>query len=169
MEMLIGGTRVSGKERIEVRNPATQELIDTVPAAGSEELELALQSAQEGFAEWSAKTILERNQILYRYAELVEEHREELQVLLCRENGKNIKNTGMEFDAVHALFTGYAEKAAHVCGNTLPAGNQKTSARGIWCSPVGSRWALWYVWSPSIFLWICTRKRRRRLWQRATR
>ena len=47
MEMLIGGTRVSGKERIEVRNPATQELIDTVPAAGSEELELALQSAQE--------------------------------------------------------------------------------------------------------------------------
>ena len=130
MEMLIGGTRVSGKERIEVRNPATQELIDTVPAAGSEELELALQSAQEGFAEWSAKTILERNQILYRYAELVEEHREELQVLLCRENGKNIKNTEMEFDAVHALFTGYAEKAAHVCGNTLPAGNQKTSARG---------------------------------------
>lgn len=129
MDMLIGGQRIGGTERIEVKNPATEEIIDTVPAATEEDLELALQSAREGFEEWSAKSIFERNQILYRYAALVEAHRKELQVLLCRENGKNIKNTYMEFDAVHALFTGYAEKAAHLCGSTLPSGNQMTSAR----------------------------------------
>ena len=134
MDMLIGGTRIGGTRIggtnwIDVINPATGEWIDRVPAAGEAELELALQSAQEGFAEWSAMTVFQRNQILYRYAALVEEHREELQLLLCQENGKNIKNTAMEFDAVHALFTGYAEKAAHLCGSTLPSGNQMTSAR----------------------------------------
>lgn len=127
MEMLIGGKKAAGSGRIEILNPATNEVIDTVPAATEAELDLALQSAAEGFSEWSSRTILERNRILYRYAALVEEHRKELQELLCRENGKNIKNTEMELDAVHALFTGYAEKAAHLYGETMPGGNQMTS------------------------------------------
>ena len=125
--MLIGGKRVSGGRIIEIVDPARNEVIDTVPFASEEELELALASSQEGYREWSGMTILERNRILYRYAALVEEHRAELRTLLCRENGKNIKNTDMEFDAVNALFTGYAEQAAHLYGNTMPNGNQMTS------------------------------------------
>ena len=50
MDMLIGGTRIGGTSWIDVINPATEEWIDCVPAAGETELELALQSAQEGFA-----------------------------------------------------------------------------------------------------------------------
>lgn len=127
MDMLIGGKRVSGTRIIDVVDPAKNEVVDTVPFASEEDLELALSSSLEGYREWSSMTILERNRILHHYAALVEDHRAELRMLLCRENGKNIKNTDMEFDAVNALFTGYAEQAAHLYGNTMPNGNQLTS------------------------------------------
>jgi len=51
MDMLIGGKRVSGGRIIEIVDPARNEVIDTVPFASEEELELALASSQEGYRE----------------------------------------------------------------------------------------------------------------------
>lgn len=104
------------------------EVIDTVPDATPEMVDIAISAAQKGYQVWSKKTQYERNVILTRFIENFEAERESLAQLLAKENGKNIKQADGEFDSCHALFQGYMEKAAHMYGNVLPAGGIQTSS-----------------------------------------
>ena len=61
-EMLIGGEwreAAAHEERIDVVNPATEEIVDSVPAGSPEDVELAVATAKRAFAEWS-KTDVEK-------------------------------------------------------------------------------------------------------------
>src|SRR5947209_13528680 len=59
---------------IEVVNPATEEVVDTVPAGSREEVELAVATAKRAFPEWSRTDVEKRAEILARAAELIHEH-----------------------------------------------------------------------------------------------
>lgn len=92
MKMLIGGKPrdASSGETMEDRNPATGEFIDKVPAATAKDVEEALMNSRKGFLEWSKTPLYKRLEILYRYADLLEENKDELTELMCRESGKSI-------------------------------------------------------------------------------
>ena len=75
----------------EVINPATGELIDTVPNSTVEDVDTCVKIAHEAQKAWAKMPMHERGDILYKFADLVEENKESLARLLSDETGKPIK------------------------------------------------------------------------------
>lgn len=121
MELLIGEERkpADNEKRIEIHNPATGELLDTVPSASKEDIEIALDCAEKGKIEWAQTPLHQRCKILMKYADLVEKSAEELALLLCKETGKSIKSAKGEMSRVPMMVRGYAERALHLYGDCL--------------------------------------------------
>jgi malonate-semialdehyde dehydrogenase (acetylating)/methylmalonate-semialdehyde dehydrogenase len=65
-------------EYLEVRNPATAEVMTRVPLTPRSELDEAVQAAQTAFAEWRRVPPTDRIQYLFRLKQLLEEHFEEI-------------------------------------------------------------------------------------------
>jgi hypothetical protein len=67
MLMRIGGKDTGGIDEtwIEVKNPATGELIDRVPAGTQEDVSFAVEAAEAVSGAWAKKTMRERGMILY--------------------------------------------------------------------------------------------------------
>ncbi|MCT4605698.1 MAG: aldehyde dehydrogenase family protein [Marinisporobacter sp.] len=122
MKMIINGEKVnsSNNEEIQVLNPALQELVDTVPSATKEDVEKALQVAQIGKRLWAETPLYERASILRKYVTLLEENRLELAKLQCSEMGKIITECEFEGRIAAKIFTGFIEKANHICGKVMP-------------------------------------------------
>src|SRR5882762_9747329 len=80
-QMLIDGAWVeaaSGK-RFESRNPATGELLATVAEGDKEDIDRAVRAARNAFeGPWSKATPYDRQQLLLKFADLVERHFDEL-------------------------------------------------------------------------------------------
>jgi len=72
-------------------NPATGEVLCRVQQAGEAEVQLAIESARQGFAIWSAMSGAERGRILNRAAQLLRERNRALAELEVRDNGKPIQ------------------------------------------------------------------------------
>src|SRR5688500_7415216 len=90
--MLIGAEwldAVSGA-RIEVRDPANGEIVTTVPAADTKDVDLAVQQARSAFEsrEWGAARPVDRERWLLRLAELLDANAQELAEIETVDNGK---------------------------------------------------------------------------------
>jgi NAD-dependent aldehyde dehydrogenases len=122
MKMMIGGKRVDSQngETIKVINPATGELIDTVPNASEEDIKEAIDISLEGKKVWGSTPLFRRSEILRRFLELAEENKNDLAVLLSTETGKTVREGIAEVDTLLRVFRGYIEKANHFYGITLP-------------------------------------------------
>lgn len=86
---LIAGEWVRGHsgEVIEVLNPATQDLLATVPRGTAEDIDASVRAAEEAFASWRETSPTVRGELLYRWAELCGDHAEEIDLLECLEVG----------------------------------------------------------------------------------
>lgn len=75
MKNLIGGEKLDASNGavIEVINPATKEVIDTVPNSTVEDVDIAVKIAKNSQKEWEKVSIHERGEILLKFASLVEE------------------------------------------------------------------------------------------------
>jgi malonate-semialdehyde dehydrogenase (acetylating)/methylmalonate-semialdehyde dehydrogenase len=73
-----------------VFNPATGEPIAITPRAGRIEVDQAVQAGVKAFPGWAATPPTKRAEILFRCREKLNEHRDELARLICRENGKTL-------------------------------------------------------------------------------
>ncbi|MGJ9384781.1 CoA-acylating methylmalonate-semialdehyde dehydrogenase [Salipaludibacillus sp. CF4.18] len=78
----------SGKTE-EVPNPATGQTIAHVPISNREDLDNAVQVANDAFKSWSNTAVPKRARILFKYQQLLVEHWEELAGLVTQENGKS--------------------------------------------------------------------------------
>ena len=74
-----------------VTDSSTGEVIAEVPCCTSEEVEEAIAAAQEAFGPWSQLSIGKRVQYLFKWRDILYEHKEELSVLCAKELGKTIK------------------------------------------------------------------------------
>ncbi len=86
----IDGARVAGtsSRRGPVYNPATGELAREVDFASAQEVDAAVAAARSAFPAWRATSLSRRTEILFRFRNLVEQHREEIAAHLTREHGK---------------------------------------------------------------------------------
>ena len=116
---------------IEVVNPATQELIDTVPNVTDEDVDTAVKVAVEEQKKWEKVSIYERADILYKFVDLVEENKERLAVLLSNESGKPIKEARGEIANVRIGTRGFIEKAKHLYGKSIPEGSEAGQEKTI--------------------------------------
>lgn len=122
MQMIIGGKKVSSSDGkvSNVFNPATQELLDTVPVATEEDIERCLDIAQDGKRLWAGTPLVERSKILLKYTSLLESHKKELATLQSKDMGKPFSQCIGEVDTAIMLFEGFVERAKHLYGETVP-------------------------------------------------
>ena len=116
--MLIGGEwrPASARTELEVVNPATEEVIDHVPAGGPEDIELAVETAKQALAAWSRTDVEERAAILSRAAEKIGEHAKDLAATLTAEQGKPLAEAIGEVNHLAHGVRFYAEAATKVRG-----------------------------------------------------
>ncbi|WCK55485.1 aldehyde dehydrogenase family protein [Aneurinibacillus sp. Ricciae_BoGa-3] len=128
-KLLINGQWVeaaSGKT-FETVNPATGEVLAVVSDGGAEDVDRAVKAARQAFESgpWSKMSAAERSRLIYKLADLMEEHKEELAQLDTLDNGKPIRETSAA-DVPLAIehFRYYAGWATKIVGQTIPvAGN----------------------------------------------
>ena len=91
--MLIGDQWLdaSSGSRMQVRNPATGEPLASVPSASAEDVDRAVQAARSAFYDsaWNRIRPRERQNLLWRLAELIERDADVLAELECLNNGKS--------------------------------------------------------------------------------
>ena len=126
MKNLIGyeWLNASNGATIEVVNPATQELIHTVPNVTLEDVDKAVKVAEIEQKKWAERPIHERADILYKFVDLVERDKERLAKLLSAETGKPIKEARAEVANVRIGVRGFVERAKHLYGESIPAGTE---------------------------------------------
>jgi betaine-aldehyde dehydrogenase len=105
---------------LEVLEPATEQVLDTVPRAGAEEVDAAVARAKAAFPAWRAVAPADRARLLHRLANVLEEHHEELAVLEARNAGKPIGDARGEMGMVVDTFRYYAAAPERNLGDTIP-------------------------------------------------
>ncbi len=116
--MLIGGEwrQAASSEAIEVVNPATEEVVGSVPSAAAADVELAVATAKRAFPDWAATDVEARAHVLAKAAALIEEHAAQLAALLTSEQGKPIAEARGEVTHLAHGVRYYAEAATKVRG-----------------------------------------------------
>ena len=120
MRMYVGGEWVDRDDKVEVLNPYDGSVIDTVPSAGVEDVDLAVASAERGAREMARLTAYDRFAILRRAADILNERREELGRLITMEEGKVIAEGRTEVDRAVQTISLSGEEAKRLYGETVP-------------------------------------------------
>jgi succinate-semialdehyde dehydrogenase/glutarate-semialdehyde dehydrogenase len=119
----IGGhwvTAASGAT-IPVDDPATGEVIGTVPKAGRAETRTAIEQANAALPEWRARTGKERAVILRRWFDLLMANLEDLARLMTIEQGKPLVESRSEVAYGAAFIEWFGEEAKRTYGDTIPS------------------------------------------------
>ncbi|WP_018394729.1 NAD-dependent succinate-semialdehyde dehydrogenase [Bacillus sp. 37MA] len=119
--MYMNGEWVDTEERIEVVNPATLEVIATVPKAGKKEAAAAVDAASAALPEWVAKTAAERGTLLMNWFRLIDKQKEEIGRIMTTEQGKPLKEAIGEVGYANSFISWYAEEGKRIYGETVPA------------------------------------------------
>lgn len=137
VEMVINGKNVGGKlERIEVVNPATNELVGTVPNGAEREAQLAIEAAHRAFHNWSKTTAYERANLLIRLNDIMLEETEDLAKTMTLEMGKPLQQSIGEVSYSASFIEWYAEEGKRVYGETIPS-HIANKRMQVWKKPVG--------------------------------
>src|SRR5437016_4482115 len=112
----------SGKEIINVIDPATEDVLDTVPRGGREDAESAVQAAKKAYATWRRTPANVRANMMHEAAAKMRAHREHIVRLLTLEQGKPVPENDEEFEWLTNTFDYYAELGRHERGRVLPSG-----------------------------------------------
>ena len=107
-------------DTLQVLEPATEGVLETVPRAGVEEVDAAVARAKAAFPAWSAIAPGDRARLLLRVAALVEDRLEELATLEARNAGKPIGDARGEIGMVAETFRYYAGGVERNLGDTIP-------------------------------------------------
>src|SRR5215471_17381764 len=105
---------------IHVDNPASGEILGTVPKLGAAEARAAIEAANAAFPAWSKKTGKERAAVLRRWFDLMMENQEDLARLMTLEQGKPLAESKGEVAYAAAFLEWFGEEAKRVYGDTIP-------------------------------------------------
>ena len=105
---------------LEVLEPATEQVLDTVPRAGAADVDDAVARAKAAFPAWRAVTPGDRARLLERLVAVMEDRHEELALLEARNAGKPIASARGEIGMAIATFRYYAAAPERPAGETIP-------------------------------------------------
>lgn len=105
---------------LEVRNPATGQLLAEVPDAGALETHRAIAAAERAQRLWRTELPAERARILRRLYDLVIEHLEDLALILTAEQGKPLAESRGELRYAAGYIEWFAEEAKRAYGDLIP-------------------------------------------------
>ena len=133
MKMVINGKEACSSDGkvIEVTNPATGAVIDTVPAATCEDVDRAVTCAKAAQKEWAKVPVYKRAEIMKKFLVLVEENKEALAQTLSAETGKPIVEARAEIGNIFISFEAFSEKAKHLYDEVIPSGLEAGQEKNI--------------------------------------
>ncbi|MGY1546126.1 aldehyde dehydrogenase family protein [Streptomyces sp. MN6] len=105
---------------LQVRNPATEEVIATVPAATVADVDAAVTRAARAQTAWAALAPADRARLLRRFATTVDAHLDELALLEVREAGHTLGNARWEAGNVRDLLDYAAGGVERLTGRQIP-------------------------------------------------
>ncbi|MEB3103147.1 NAD-dependent succinate-semialdehyde dehydrogenase [Ferviditalea candida] len=122
-QMFINGiwTDADSKEVFEVKNPATTEVVGTVPMGSDTDTTKALNAAQNAFKSWSRLPARKRGEYLEKVKDLLLENLQELAVMITLESGKPLSEAKGEVISAAENFAWYAAEARRVYGEVIPS------------------------------------------------
>jgi succinate-semialdehyde dehydrogenase / glutarate-semialdehyde dehydrogenase len=109
------------KEVIAVNNPATNEIIGTIPKMGANETREAIAAAEIAQKFWRKKTAHERAAIMRHWHKLIIENQEDLALLMTSEQGKVIAESRGEIGYAASFIEWFAEEGKRVYGDIIPS------------------------------------------------
>ncbi|MCJ9430282.1 NAD-dependent succinate-semialdehyde dehydrogenase [Kordiimonas marina] len=113
-------TASGGGATFDVRNPATGDVVATLPDQGLAETKAAIAAAEAAFGPWKAKLAKERSAILRRWFNLIMENQEDLAQILTAEMGKPIAEARGEIAYGASFIEWFAEEGKRVYGDVIP-------------------------------------------------
>jgi len=110
-----------------VTDPASGEVLGSVPLMGQQETRLAIEAAEAAWPAWRAKTGHQRAAILRRWYELMLENTDDLARIISAEQGRPLAEAQGEIVYAASFLEWFAEEAKRVKGDTLasPASDKR--------------------------------------------
>jgi succinate-semialdehyde dehydrogenase / glutarate-semialdehyde dehydrogenase len=105
----------------EVNNPATGEILGTVPMMGAAETRRAIAGAKDAWGDWRRRTAKERSVILRKWHDLMLANVDDLGTLMTAEQGKPLAESKGEIAYAAGFIEWFAEEAKRVYGDTIPS------------------------------------------------
>lgn len=115
-DLYINGAWRPTNERIDVLNPATEQVLASVASAGIKDADDALDAAEAAMAEWAARTPRQRSEVLRKAWELMTARLDEFAHLITLENGKAGVDAKGEATYAAEFFRWFAEEAVRAEG-----------------------------------------------------
>ena len=125
----------SGKT-INVNNPATNEIIGTVPKMGADETRRAIEAADKALPAWRALTAKERANKLRKWFDLMIANQDDLARLMTIEQGKPLAEAKGEIAYAASFLEWFGEEAKRIYGDTIP-GHQPDKRIIVIKQPIG--------------------------------
>ncbi|PWU31474.1 NADP-dependent succinate-semialdehyde dehydrogenase I [Pseudomonas sp. RW407] len=123
-------------QTIKVNNPATNEIIGTVPKMGAAETRRAIEAAEKALPAWRALTAKERANKLRRWFELMIQNQDDLARLMTIEQGKPLAEAKGEIAYAASFLEWFGEEAKRIYGDTIP-GHQPDKRIIVIKQPIG--------------------------------
>ena len=126
MKMLIGGKEVDASNGATMNNinPANGQVIDTVPCASPEDVDLTIRNAVKGQKEWAAIPFHKRMEILEKFVQLAQQNEEKIARTMAIEGGKPFAQALGEVGRVKDAFRLYMAEARTMYGKTIPLNSE---------------------------------------------
>ena len=106
---------------VKVNNPATDEILGTVPMMTANETRRAIEAAKDAFIDWSRKPAKERSILLRRWHDLIMSNVDDLGALMTAEQGKPLAEAKGEVAYAASFIEWFGEEAKRVYGDTIPS------------------------------------------------
>ena len=127
----------TAKETLEIINPATEEVIGKVSHARKEDLDIALNAAENAFNSWKNVSAYERSKILRKAADLVRSKADQIATLMTMEQGKPLIEAKMETMGAADSIDWYAEEGRRAYGRIIPSRAPQGVYQFVFKEPVG--------------------------------
>lgn len=114
----------TGDGKIDVMNPATGEIVGSVPNGGEKEATAAIEAASAAFPEWSKTTAYYRAELLMKWHDLLLAHKKEIGEILTKEMGKPLAEAIGEIEYSASFVAWFAEEGKRMYGRTIPASKE---------------------------------------------
>jgi lactaldehyde dehydrogenase/glycolaldehyde dehydrogenase len=121
----------------DVYNPATGEKVYEVPACDAREVDESVEAAYQAQKLWCKVPIMERGNYLRRFAAKVVENKDELALILSKEQGKTLNQSVGEIVGAAGLVEYHANWDRRVEGEILPGDNNNKENIMLFKEPVG--------------------------------
>ncbi len=105
----------------EVRNPASGELVTTVPLMGAAEARRAIEAADEAWRAWRGQPARMRAAVLRKWADLMLESADDLARIVTAEQGKPLAEAKGEIQYAASFLEWFGEEAKRAYGDTIPS------------------------------------------------